>query len=136
MELFSFRNMPEAQIPASRGLVLVVDDEVSVLRLATSVLAEAGYRTVVAESSAAGLDLFKQLQPELSLLLVDIVMPGGSGLELANCVRQLDPRVKILIMSGYSDSVAEIEARRRYPFLRKPFLPRDLSARIAEVLAA
>ena len=127
--------MPDEKIPSSKSLVLIVDDEVSVLRLATSVLAEAGYRTVVAESSAAGLDLFKQLQSELSLILVDIVMPGGSGLELADCVRQLDPRVKVLIMSGYSDSKAEVEARRRYPFLRKPFLPRELNAKIAEVLA-
>jgi DNA-binding NtrC family response regulator len=127
--------MPEARIPDARGLILIVDDEVSVLRLATSVLAEAGYRTVVAESAAAGLDLFKQLQAELSLVLVDIVMPGGSGLELADCIRQLDPSLKIVMMSGYSDTQVETQARRRYPFLRKPFLPRDLNAKVADVLA-
>ena len=127
--------MPDTHTPGSGTLVLVVDDEVSVLRLATSVLAEGGYRIVIAKSSAAGLDLFHKLQRELSLAIIDIVMPGGSGLELADCIRQLNPGVKILIMSGYSDSVVETEARRRYPFLRKPFLPRDLNAKIAEVLA-
>jgi two-component system cell cycle sensor histidine kinase/response regulator CckA len=118
----------------SKGVVLVVDDEPIVLRLASAVLAEAGYRPVVAESAAVGFDRYLELRPDLSLVLLDVVMPGGNGLELAERIRQLDPTLKILVMSGYSDLQLEVQARKRYPFIRKPFLRDDLLKRTAEVL--
>lgn len=118
----------------SKGVILVVDDEPIVLRLASAVLAEAGFRPAVAENAAEGYEKYLAIRPDVSLVLLDVVMPGGNGLELAERIRQLDPAVKILVMSGYSDMQLEVQARKRYPFIRKPFLGVDLLNRAAEVL--
>ena len=118
----------------SKGVVLVVDDEPIVLRLASVVLAEAGFRPLVAESAAEGLKRYVEFRPDVSLVLLDVVMPGGNGLELADRIRGLDPALRILVMSGYSDLQLEVQARTRYPFIRKPFLGPDLLKRVGEVL--
>ncbi len=127
--------MPEVNTKQSRSMVLVVDDEKVVLRLASAVLSEAGYATVVAESAADGLECYHKHREEISLVLVDVVMPGGSGLEMALRIRELDPAAKILVMSGYSDASLEVQARTRVPFIRKPFLRGDLLGKVEEVLA-
>ena len=118
----------------SKGVVLVVDDEPIVLRLASAVLAEAGFRPIVAENAAEGFERYLEIRPDVSLVLVDVVMPLGNGLELAQRIRKLDPTVKILVMSGYSDMQLEVQARKLYPFIRKPFLRDDLLNRTSEVL--
>ena len=120
----------------SKGVILVVDDEPIVLRLASAALAEAGYRPIVAENAAEGFNRYLEVRPDVALVLLDVVMPGGTGLELAERIRKLDPTVKILVMSGYSDAQLEVQARKRYPFIRKPFLHEDLLKRTAEVLRA
>ena len=61
-------------------------------------------------------------------------MPDGGGIEMALKIREFDPDVKILFMSGYSDAALEVQARTNYPFIRKPFLPADLIRKINEVL--
>lgn len=131
---YSRSQMAAVEPKQAKGVVLVVDDEPIVLRLASVVLAEAGFRPVVAENAAEGFNRYLELRPGISLVLLDVVMPGGNGLELAERIRQLDRNVKILVMSGYSDMQLEVQARKLYPFIRKPFLRDDLLKRTAEVL--
>ena len=107
-----------------RNIVLCVDDEPIILRLCTTTVAEAGFRAAVAENGAAGLDAFVQLGDQVCLALVDVVMPGSiDGIELARRIREIDPTVKVLLMSGYSDQVVKRDA---LPLIRKPFLPSEL----------
>jgi len=115
-------------------IILVVDDELSVLRMVTTVLASTPYRAVVAEDGHSGWETFLRVQDQVRLVLTDVVMPSMSGLELASKIREIRPEVKILLMTGYTDEVVEPESSFDLPLMRKPFLADDLRRRIAEML--
>jgi len=85
-----------------------------VLRTCSIAVARAGLRAVVAENGVAGLESFIDLRDEICLVLADIIMPVMSGVEMAVKILELDKDAKIVLMSGYSDSVIEIEGRARY----------------------
>jgi two-component system, cell cycle sensor histidine kinase and response regulator CckA len=122
--------MPDLE--SKQGVVLVIDDEQIVLRMATSALASAGFRAVVAENGAAGLEAFMQHQDEICLVLADVVMPFLGGLELARRILAIRPGTGILLMSGYSDQV--IQVGHQFPLIRKPFLPDRLISEIRQIL--
>ena len=92
------------------------------LRTCSIAVARAGLRAVVAENGVAGLESFIDLRDEICLVLADIIMPVMSGVEMAVKILELDKDAKIVLMSGYSDSVIEVEGRARFPFIRKPFI--------------
>jgi len=120
--------------PSGKNLVLVADDEGTIVRMATTALSGAGFRAVVVSGGNEGIRTYRELHKEICLVLSDVVMPDGGGLEMAQRILEFDPKAKILFMSGYSDAVLEVQARNRFPFIRKPFLPDDLIRRIREVL--
>jgi CheY-like chemotaxis protein len=107
-------------------LILVVDDEASVVRSISSSLATAGFRLIVAENGAAGLDAFLSHAEEIDLVLADIVMPGVDGITMAREIRKARPDARVLFMSAYSDTVISTIGDARFPLIRKPFLPDDL----------
>jgi two-component system cell cycle sensor histidine kinase/response regulator CckA len=117
-----------------KTIVLVVDDEATILRSASAALAGIGLRVIVAENGHAGWEAFTKFQDEICLVLADIVMPVMNGLELAERIREMRPEMKLLLMSGYSDKALEIEGRLNFAFIRKPFLPADLIRRISGML--
>jgi two-component system, cell cycle sensor histidine kinase and response regulator CckA len=82
--------------------VLVVDDEESVRKFVERVLREAGYRTALAADGTEAIDVAKGLGP-LEMVVTDVMMPQMSGDELARRLRQTDPGLKILYLTGFSD---------------------------------
>src|SRR5260370_1254298 len=85
-----------------QGPVLVVDDEEAVLRFVDRVLRDAGYKTVVATSGPEAIEVAKKAGP-LGALVTDVMMPGMTGDELARMLRQTEPALKVLYLTGYSD---------------------------------
>jgi len=115
--------------PAARGeLVLVVEDEEQVRTVAARALAEAGYRVLLAESGERALEMVRQNGNRPVLALVDVVMPGLGGSELAEELARVVPETRVLFTSGYTDG----EILRRglldpgAAFLAKPFSPEAL----------
>ena len=88
--------------PEPQGPILVVDDEEAVLRFVDRVLRDAGYKTVTATSGADAIEAAKKLGP-LGALVTDVMMPGMTGDELARTLRQTEPTLKVLYLTGYSD---------------------------------
>ena len=121
-------------VEGERNLILVVDDEATILRVASMVLAAEGFRVAIAENGREGLSVYEDRSADICLVLVDVEMPEMNGLEMAERILEDGLPVKFLFMSGYSDRILELQARRRYPFIRKPFLPADLVRKVAEVL--
>jgi len=126
--------MADPGLSGTKNVVLVVDDEVMVLRSTTVALATAGFEVEVANHGAEGLELFRAFRDRICLVLSDVVMPVLGGMEMAEKILESDPGTKILLMSGYSDAALEVLARKKFPFLRKPFLPADLVRRIRKLL--
>lgn len=85
-------------------LVLVIDDEEPVRDAVVEMLNTIGYRTIVAPNGLEGLAILGQRQAEIGTVLLDIVMPGISGLETFQKIRILDDTIKVILSSGYSDS--------------------------------
>jgi two-component system cell cycle sensor histidine kinase/response regulator CckA len=94
---------------APQGPVLIVDDEEAVLRFVDRVLREAGYTTVVAKSGPEAIELAKKVG-SLSALVTDVMMPGMTGDELARVLRQNEPALKVLYLTGYSDRLFKEKA--------------------------
>lgn len=105
-----------------RNTILVVDDEESVLRSLTAVLAKLGLKVQVAQSGPEGIECFHRHRDEILLVLADIVMPGMYGTEMAAELRKIDPEVKILFMSGYPEETPERDGGPGYGFVEKPIL--------------
>ena len=116
--------------------VLLVEDDSSVRELVTKILAQYAYRVVSAASGTEAIRLARQYESEIHLLLTDVIMPDGSGKDLAALLRDLRPRLKVLYISGYphipSAGVDTMDFREA--FLAKPFAPADLAGRVRETL--
>jgi DNA-binding NtrC family response regulator len=126
--------MADPGMSESRNTVLVVDDEIAVLRVASATLAAAGFQVAVAGDGAAGLQMYHELRHEICLVLCDVVMPVLGGIGVAEKILKRDPGMSVLLMSGYSEIAEEVQARHQFPFIRKPFLPADLVRRIRRLL--
>jgi CheY-like chemotaxis protein len=128
--------VPPADVPV-RGTerILVVEDEPAVRALAERVLREAGYTVLPAASGLAALEILAA-GGTVDAVLTDVVMPDMGGGELAERLRERDPALPILYMSGYTGT--EVLRRgldeRGVPFLQKPFSPGSLTAGIRRLL--
>ena len=129
----------EKNASPSRGgteTILLVEDNEGVRELAHMVLEAQGYNVLVAESPTHAEELCGKHSGGVDLVLTDVVMPGVSGRELTHRITARYPDVRVLYMSGYTyDVIAQggvLEAG--VAFLQKPFTPRDLAAKIREVL--
>ena len=125
-----------AEIPRGSEVILVVEDEDVVRRLACSFLENRGYKVLEARHGSEGLALCKKREEPIDLLLSDIVMPEMGGGELAEKASPLHPKMKVLFMSGYTDDtlIREGIKTRGTPFLQKPFTLQELARQVREVL--
>lgn len=126
--------MPDS-LPLPPPIVLVVDDQRVVRRLAQRLLSEAGYRTFEAENGAEALDVL-DLTGRVDLVIVDVVMPRLNGAELVRELLARWPDQRVLYMSAHP---AELLARYQapnleVPFLAKPFTREALLAKVDEAL--
>jgi signal transduction histidine kinase len=122
--------------PGGRGeTILVVEDEPAVLRVVTRILQRNDYSVMAAANGTQALAL--AADREFDLLLTDVVMPGISGLELADRVRQTHPRASVLLMSGYSADLAGPghAFRADLPLVQKPVTERALLEAIRAAIA-
>ena len=122
---------------ATGGMVLLVDDEEGVRRVARAALERLGYTVREARDGAAARDRAGK-GPEPHAAVLDLTMPGTGGYELARELRDLYPALPIVLMSGFDrDEVMAVgdEAVRDYVFLAKPFTRAELAEAVEEAVA-
>ncbi len=127
---------PVEQVSFGHETILLVEDELSILKMTTMMLESQGYTVLDAITPGAAISLAGEYNGEIHLLLTDVIMPEMNGRELANTVESFYPSIKRLFMSGYT---ANVIAHRRVldegvNFLQKPFAMQDLAAKVREVL--
>ena len=132
---------PEVRIVNPQGmgeLVMVVDDEPSVSLLAEMVLASKGYRIVTARDGFQALEIFGKLRNEIQIAVIDFMMPGMDGATLLRELRRINPRLPIVIISGFTtqDQLGALVGAGACGFFPKPLAPVKLLAGIREALDA
>jgi PAS domain S-box-containing protein len=111
--------------------ILLVEDNDQVRAFALNMLLDEGCS--VMEASNAQEALTRLEEAPVDLMLTDVVMPGASGIELANQVRRTRPELPIVLVSGYSDEL--VGTGTDYPFLTKPFTSAELKSVLSTALA-
>jgi CheY-like chemotaxis protein len=128
---------PERSSTALRGseTILVTEDEGAIRDLIENVLSEQGYRVITAADGAEALDLVRQNDGEIDLVITDVVMPNLSGPEMVQRLRADRPDTKVIFMSGYAKrgSLAVIEDKKA-EILEKPFSPQTILTMVRKVL--
>jgi CheY-like chemotaxis protein len=117
--------MPQApQAKADSPVILLVDDMASIRKLGKLILDRHGYTTLTAESGAEALAIYGEHHPGIDLVILDLNMPGISGLDTWKQLREMNPDVRVIIASGYSECVVpEEEAVGPETFIAKPYAP-------------
>ncbi len=125
---------PEDQrIISGRGTILLVDDEPILRRVAGKLLEKLGYQVLEATCGEGALEIFTKHNGNIDLVILDVVMPGLSGLQTLERLRALDSRVRVLLCSGMSETDVE-HLPDGVSFIPKPFPLEILSQKIAAAL--
>jgi two-component system cell cycle sensor histidine kinase/response regulator CckA len=113
--------MPE--VCTEKPTVLIVDDEPMITTILSAILRRAGYPVVSASGASEALQICRKPEPHIGLAIVDYIMPGQRGPELAACLQEMHPEMRIVMMSGYtgSDIVMDDAPCEVHGFLPKPF---------------
>ena len=118
------------------GLVLLVDDESSVLLAGREALEYLGFEVVVASDGRQAIDIFTELGEEITCVLLDLMMPHKDGEETFSELSRLDPKVRVILSSGYSelDAAGRFEGRGIAGFIQKPYELETLRTKLRAVL--
>ena len=130
------RAAEEREVSSKSGneVILVVEDDESVRRFASTVLARYGYHLLEAATPDRAISVSEEFEGRIDLVLTDIVMPGINGDELARLVKAQRPDVKLLYMSGYTELARTLSSAVQARLLPKPFSPDALLHRVRRVL--
>jgi len=126
----------ESPVESSNETVLVVEDDAAVRRLVVRVLRDYGYAVLETGHPEDALRMVRQLDKPIDLLISDVVMPGLSGPKLAEALNNIQPELKVLYISGYTEETVLKHGvdDSLAPFLHKPFSPEELCRAITSVL--
>jgi CheY-like chemotaxis protein len=122
----------------SDATILVIEDDDDVRAYVVDILRELNYSVLDARDAETALALVEQTRPEIDLLLTDVVLPGLNGRQAADRILALQPRTKVLFMTGYSRN-AIVHQGRLDPgveLIQKPLTQNALATRIGEILEA
>jgi signal transduction histidine kinase/CheY-like chemotaxis protein len=124
------------QIMKGTETILLVDDERTVLEVSNQILASLGYKVFIADNGPDALALYLENIERIQLVILDLIMPGMSGGETFDRLKQMNSESRVLVSSGYgmNQNIQQILDRGCRGFIQKPFNIGDLSKKLREVL--
>jgi CheY-like chemotaxis protein len=131
----------EAKIINPEGpkeLIMIVDDEAFVTLLAQRVLTDEGYRVVTAKDGFECLKIYKELQDKVALIIMDFTMPIMDGSEVFEELRLINPRVGVMLSSGFTEQekLRGMLAKGLRGFIPKPYTQQKLLLQVRSTLDA
>ena len=130
---------PEVTEVTGTGTILVIDDEPNVREMCRDMLGSLGYTVLLAEDGMAGIETYRNDHQDIDLVILDMIMPKMGGPEVFAALKAIDPAVKVLLYSGYSNSshvgIDELLKRGVAGFIQKPFSAEDISIAIKKALS-
>jgi len=118
----------------NKPLILVIDDEEAMRDSCTQILIKHGFRVETAPDGQTGLEKAAALKPDIAL--IDLKMPGLSGFDVLDKIKEIDPEIISIVITGYATVESAVEAMKKgaYDFLPKPFTPEELRIIIRRAL--
>jgi two-component system cell cycle sensor histidine kinase/response regulator CckA len=134
-EVYNTIELPD-NISKGTGTILLVDDEEAVLEVGEKLLKVMGYHVLTAREGREAIDVYKKHRETVDLVLLDIIMPNMKGGEVFDCLKEINPDIKVLLSSGYSidGEASKILERGGKGFIQKPFHLERLSETIRAIL--
>ncbi|MGD8293578.1 MAG: response regulator, partial [Desulfobacterales bacterium] len=116
--------------------VLLVDDEELIIDVGQRLLTRMGYSVILARNGEEALDIYRRQKSDIEMVILDMIMPDMSGGEVYDRLCEINPKVKVLLSSGYSlrGQASDILARGCKGFIQKPFNIKELSLKLREVI--
>jgi len=127
------------EIPLSGNeLILIVDDEEPLRILTKEILESRGYKVLLAENGARAIEVYRERRQDISLVILDMVMPIMGGREAFLEMKTINPRIKAILSTGYSrdGKAKKILDSGVSGFIQKPYQPNALLSTIRNVLDA
>ncbi|BBD62791.1 two-component hybrid sensor and regulator (plasmid) [Nostoc sp. HK-01] len=126
----------ETKLPRGKGeLILVVDDEAVIQQITQQTLADYNYKTFVANDGIEAIALYAQYEQQISVVLLDMLMPNMDGLTAIRTLRNMNPNVKIIASSGLPTNEQKAIEAGADKFLYKPYTAQDLLTTLSDVIA-
>jgi len=118
------------------GIILIIDDEEIIRMTSGEILNELGYDVLSAASGDEGLSILKEKNNSISLVILDMSMPGKSGLEIYREIKELIPSMRVLLTSGYKEEekVEKMLEHANDGFIQKPYTIDELSNRLTAMI--
>jgi len=128
--------VPVSNEPRSPVDILVIDDDVNVLDGVKRLLEDEPWVVATAADPLEGIRLYAERWREIKLVLVDFSMPALRGDEVFERLRRINPDVRVLLMSAFTDEtpVEKMLERGLWGYIEKPFLPGELVDRVREAI--
>ncbi len=113
---------------ANQTNILVIDDDQTIRDGCSRILSKGGWTVITAENGQKGLDEIRSLRGEIDVVLLDLMMPGLSGMEVLEQSLQIVPDLLVIVITGYATVESAVEAMKKgaYDFVPKPFTPDQL----------
>jgi len=108
--------------------IIVIDDEQIMRDGCSRILSKDGWSVICAENGSQGLEEIKARPENVDVILLDLMMPGMSGMDVLDHIRTLDPNLLVIVITGYATVESAVEAMKKgaYDFIPKPFTPDQL----------
>jgi DNA-binding NtrC family response regulator len=116
--------------------ILVVDDEEMINDITRDILARYGYRVLTATGGEEAVEIYRQHKEEISVVVLDIVMPDVGGREVFRRIREIDPAAQVIIASGYNQErdANDLLMEGAVRFVQKPYRIASLVGMVGEVI--
>ncbi len=116
--------------------ILIVDDEPELCELFEYDLTSKGYNVITANGGNEGFDTFKMKETDIDLVVSDIRMPKGDGIEFLQNIRSINQDVPVILLTGFADvNEEEVKSMGAFCLLNKPIRAKQLSAEIEQALS-
>jgi CheY-like chemotaxis protein len=115
--------------------VFIVDDEEIIRELTCDILVGEGYNVLTAENGRRALEIFEQKGEMVDLVILDMSMPEMDGVQTFDALRKIDPDLKVLVSSGFSEdpSVMKLVEKGARGIITKPYKIDDIASKIRSV---
>lgn len=116
--------------------ILIIDDEEVIRQVASDILGSFGFRVHLAADGEEGVKNYRKLARQIDLVILDMIMPRMGGRETFLQLKKINPAVKVLFSTGYSqnEKVNEIMSLGVRGFIQKPYQVNDLLLKVRDVL--